>query len=141
MILLVQREVALRVVGRHGDWSTLTVAAHLFAEPRLLRTVEAASFTPVPRVDSALLGLDVLPRPALAVAPRPFLRFVETVFRHRRKQLHNSLGSALGVAPETVAQVLAGAAIEPSARPQTLDLEAWGRLYEEAQRRRPASSL
>jgi 16S rRNA (adenine1518-N6/adenine1519-N6)-dimethyltransferase len=129
MVLLLQKEVGLRLAGVAGDWSALTVAAHLFAEPRMLREVPASSFTPAPRVDSALVRLDVLPSPALPVPPEAFLRFVTAVFQHRRKQLHNALRSVAAGSGADADALLRSAGLERDARPQTVDLQAWGRLY------------
>src|SRR5262249_35454486 len=70
--LVVQREVAERWCGRDG-WSLATVAVQTFSEPRIEFELPPQAFEPPPRVTSALVVLDVRPRPAPDVPPlNPF---------------------------------------------------------------------
>ena len=127
--LVVQKEVAERWTASTGA-SLATVAVQVFAEARLEFTIPAAAFTPEPRVDSALVVLDVRGRPAVDVADiDAFLRFVEAVFQLRRKQLGGALGRIAGVGSEAAATRLRAAEIDPQRRAQTLSLAEWQNLY------------
>jgi 16S rRNA (adenine1518-N6/adenine1519-N6)-dimethyltransferase len=129
--LVVQKEVAERWTASSGA-SLATVAVQVFAEARLLFTIPASAFTPSPRVDSALVRLDVRERPAVAVADlQAFFRFVEAVFQGRRKQLGGTLGRISGVGSTATGARLRAAGVDPERRPQTLSLAEWGVLYEE----------
>jgi 16S rRNA (adenine1518-N6/adenine1519-N6)-dimethyltransferase len=129
--LVVQKEVAERWTAATGA-SLSTVAVQVFAEARLLFTIPAAAFTPSPRVDSALVRLDVRERPAVGVADlNAFFRFVEAVFQGRRKQLGGTLGRIGGIGSTAAGQRLREAGIDPERRPQTLGLGEWEALYEE----------
>jgi 16S rRNA (adenine1518-N6/adenine1519-N6)-dimethyltransferase len=120
--LVVQREVAERWTAPTGA-SLATVAVQVFAEPRVLFTVPASSFEPPPRVDSALVVLEVRPKPAVDVDDfDAFFRFVEEVFQFRRKQLG-------GVLARRGFRGLAGLGIDPARRPQTLSLPEWEAIY------------
>jgi 16S rRNA (adenine1518-N6/adenine1519-N6)-dimethyltransferase len=129
--LVVQKEVAERWTASTGA-SLATVAVQVFAEARLLCTIPASAFTPSPRVDSALVRLDVREAPAVEVADlKAFFRFVEAVFQGRRKQLGGTLGRMSGMGSTAAGARLRAAGIDPERRPQTLSLAEWEALYEE----------
>jgi 16S rRNA (adenine1518-N6/adenine1519-N6)-dimethyltransferase len=130
LVVMVQREVAERIAAPAGDLSYLAVAVQLYATPRIVRTVPATAFYPRPRVESAVLRLDVRPAPAVVPeAPTAFLRFVQAGFKQPRKQLRNSLAEGLGCPPPEAERRLRGADVDPTRRPQTLTLDEWARLY------------
>jgi 16S rRNA (adenine1518-N6/adenine1519-N6)-dimethyltransferase len=127
--LLVQKEVAERWTSTTGA-SLSTVAVQVFAEARLVLTIPAQSFTPPPRVDSALVILEVRERPAVDVPDMDsFFRLVEAVFQFRRKQLGGALGRIAGIGSEAAAKRLREASIDPERRAQTLSLDEWERVY------------
>lgn len=129
--LVVQKEVAERWTASSGA-SLATVAVQVFAVARLLFTIPASAFTPKPRVDSALVLLDVRHRPAVEVDDlQAFFRFVEAVFQGRRKQLGGTLGRISGTGSTAAGARLRTAGIDPERRPQTLSLAEWEALYEE----------
>jgi 16S rRNA (adenine1518-N6/adenine1519-N6)-dimethyltransferase len=131
--LVVQKEVAERWTASSGA-SLATVAVQVFAEARLLFTIPAAAFTPSPRVDSALVRLDVRERPAVDLDDlQAFFRFVEAVFQGRRKQLGGTLGRISGIGSTAAGARLREAGIDPERRPQTLSLKEWEALYKEFQ--------
>jgi 16S rRNA (adenine1518-N6/adenine1519-N6)-dimethyltransferase len=127
--LVVQKEVAERWTATTGA-SLATVAVQVFAEARLGMTIPAAAFTPEPRVDSALVLLEVRHRPAVDVPDMDaFFRLVEAVFQFRRKQLGGALGRIAGIGSEAAAARLREVGIDPERRAQTLSLEEWQTLY------------
>jgi len=131
--LVVQKEVAERWTASSGA-SLATVAVQVFAEARLLLAIPAAAFTPAPRVDSALVSLDVRERPAVDVEDiQAFFRFVEAVFQGRRKQLGGTLGRISDIGSTAAAARLRGVGIDAERRPQTLSLREWEALYKEFQ--------
>ena len=127
--LVVQKQVAERWTAVTGA-SLATVAVQMFAEPRILMSVPAESFTPVPNVDSALVVLEVRPDPAVKVDdPDRFLRFVEAVFQFRRKQLAGTVGRITGTSGSESASALNVLGIDPTRRPQTLSLGEWEVIF------------
>ncbi len=127
--LVVQKEVAERWTATTGA-SLATVAVQVFATAKLLFTIPAAAFTPVPRVDSALVALDVRDRPAVDVADIDgFFRLVEAVFQFRRKQLGGAMGRIARIGSEAAGSRLREAGIEPERRAQTLSLTEWEGVY------------
>ena len=127
-VLLVQLEVAQRICAEPGDMSLLAVSVQYYARPELVQRVPAGAFRPIPKVDSAILRLDVYPEPAVTVAPEPFFAVVRAGFGQKRKQLLNSLSAGLGRPKPEIAAALACAAIDPMRRAETLALAEWESL-------------
>jgi 16S rRNA (adenine1518-N6/adenine1519-N6)-dimethyltransferase len=127
--LVVQREVAERWTAGSGA-SLATVAVQVFAEPRMVFTLPASAFSPVPRVDSALVELRVRDQPAIVVDDmNAFFGLVESVFQYRRKQLGGALGRISGTGSTNASARLRAAGIDPARRPQTLSLQEWEAVY------------
>ena len=130
MIVMVQREVAENMSASPGKMSLLSVATQFYAEVRIVCQAPPSSFRPAPRVSSAVVRLDVLPRPAIDVADsEEFFDLARAGFSAPRKQLRNSLGHGLGVSPSLADTVLEGAGIDGTRRPGTLALHEWGAIY------------
>ena len=128
--LVVQKEVAERLTAPSG-WSLATVAVRVFAEPELVMVLPAGAFQPVPKVDSALVRMRVREQPAVNVGDLDaFFRFVEHVFQFRRKQLRSGLARVSGQSGVFAAVRLEAAGVDPTRRPETLDLDEWQRVYE-----------
>jgi 16S rRNA (adenine1518-N6/adenine1519-N6)-dimethyltransferase len=127
--LVVQKEVAERWTSSTAA-SLSTVAVKVYATAEMVFTIPAGSFTPVPRVDSALVTLDVRDRPAVDVDDMDgFFRFAESAFQYRRKQLGGALGRIAGMSSTEAAGRLAELGIDAARRPQTLTLPEWEAVY------------
>ena len=129
MVVMVQKEVAQAIAALPGDMSLLSVLIQFYSLPQVVAYVSAQSFYPAPRVDSAILRLEVLPKPPVEVDRDAFFRAVAAGFAAPRKQLRNSLAIGLGLEPSAVAQRLRQAGLEPQRRPQTLSLEEWQQVW------------
>jgi 16S rRNA (adenine1518-N6/adenine1519-N6)-dimethyltransferase len=128
-VVMVQREVAQRIVAGPGDMSLLAVGVQFFAEAKIVQKVPAGAFHPRPKVDSAVLRLDVRPQPAVAdVEPEWYFSVVRAGFGQKRKQLRNSVAAGLGMTKEAVEAGLLSAGIDPQRRAETLSLAEWGAL-------------
>ena len=127
--LVVQKEVAERWTATTAT-SLATVAVQVFALPRIVMTIPASSFTPVPKVDSCLVILEVRDKPAVQVDDlNRFFRFVEAVFQFRRKQLGGTVARIAEVSGREAGQRLGELGVDPTRRPQTLLLPEWEALY------------
>jgi 16S rRNA (adenine1518-N6/adenine1519-N6)-dimethyltransferase len=132
LVVMVQYEVAQRVVAEPGDLSLLGVSIQFYGQPRIIARVPARSFYPAPKVDSAILRVDVHEQAPLTLQEREgFFRVVQAGFSERRKQLHNSLAHGLHRKDEEVRAWLAAAGIEANRRAETLSIEEWLRLWRE----------
>lgn len=94
MMLMMQKEVAQRVVAMHGgkEYGILSVISQTYATPEIVLPVPASVFIPKPEIDSAIVYWDFSkPQKRLPVNPEIFRVFVRTVFNQRRKMLRNTL--------------------------------------------------
>ena len=125
-VLLVQREVAIRLSGAAGEWGLSTVAVRSLAAVERLLDVPPSAFEPAPAVHSSLIRIT----PAAAMPPDDRLAVLElarAAFGMRRKTLRHGIGRALGGDAAALA-VLDRAAIDSGRRPGTLDLDEWRAL-------------
>jgi 16S rRNA (adenine1518-N6/adenine1519-N6)-dimethyltransferase len=129
VVVMVQKEVADRIVAPPGQLSTLAVAVAYFARATVVARVPASAFYPAPKVNSAILRLDVHSAPPVnPPSEAAFFRVVRAGFSQRRKQLRNSLASGLALDPREVVRAMAEAGVSPDRRAQTLSLEEWAAL-------------
>lgn len=128
VVVMVQEEVARRIVARPPAMSLLAVSVQLYGTPRLALRVPAGSFSPRPKVDSAVVALPVAP-PPLSLAEQPgFFRLVAAGFGQRRKMLANALQAGLDRPAPEIAAALVAAEIDPRRRAETLSVADWLRL-------------
>ena len=129
MVVMVQKEVAEAIVAGPGKRSLLSISVQFYGRPTIIGKVPANSFYPAPEVDSAILRIDLYPKPAVAVDnTEGFFGTVRAGFASPRKQLANSLAQGLGWPKTDVLSVLAEASIAPQRRAETLTLEEWAQL-------------
>jgi 16S rRNA (adenine1518-N6/adenine1519-N6)-dimethyltransferase len=129
--LTIQKEVAQRVCAKPGNLSLLALSVQVFGAPRIALNIPAGAFYPVPKVDSALLLVDLYEQPLIPVENlRTFFGLAKSAFAKKRKMLHNALSSHAGLGGDGAGTLLEAAGISPDRRAQTLSLEEWGRLTE-----------
>jgi 16S rRNA (adenine1518-N6/adenine1519-N6)-dimethyltransferase len=129
-VLLVQKEVAERVVAAPGKMSLLSVSAQYYWEVTLGRDVPARLFTPPPKVDSQILKLNYRANPLFKdVNSKDFFRIVKAGFGERRKTLENSLSGGLRLSKDETKNILKKAGIDPGLRAQALSLEEWHNIH------------
>ncbi len=130
LVVMVQLEVAQRIVATPGDLSLLAVSIQFYGQPHIIARVPANAFYPAPKVDSAILRVDIHPQMSLTPQERDsFFRVVQAGFSERRKQLHNSLTHSLHYKNELIRTWLASADIDASRRAETLSIDEWLRLW------------
>ena len=124
MLVMVQREVGERLAAAAGDpaYGIPSVKVAYWATARVVGRVPPTVFLPQPRVESVLVRIERRPAPAVDADPDRLFTLVRTAFGQRRKMLRRSLAAL--VDPHAFEQ----ADIRPEARPEELDIEAWGRL-------------
>lgn len=127
--VMVQREVAERIVAAPGRLSLLAISIQVFGKPEIACRVSASAFHPRPKVDSAVLHIEVYTSPRIAEDEiARFFHVVRAGFAQRRKQMHNALTHNLHIPRESVFAALASAGIASHRRAQTLSIEEWARL-------------
>lgn len=135
VVLMLQKELAERVAAQPGDMSLLSVSVQLYGKPTIVRDVPARAFRPPPKVDSALLRVDVFPEPAVPLEdPEQFFAVARAGFSERRKQVHNALQrnykpdgahTKASLDPAAVSTALRNAGVDPMRRAETLTLPEW----------------
>ncbi len=108
MVLLVQNEVAQRIVAHDGKESILSISVKAYGEPRLIMKVGARYFSPAPKVDSAIISIKNISReffhPDASATPQEgnleerFWQIVKVGFAHKRKKLSSNLKNLLQTA-------------------------------------------
>lgn len=130
MVVTLQEEVARSMAATPGKMSYLSVQVQLFAEARVLFRIPPRAFRPAPKVQSAVLRLDVHEGPAVEVDDvARFLDFVRAGFAAPRKHLRNSLAIGLQVSAGEVEAMTERAGVGGKLRPADLCLSDWRALY------------
>ncbi len=124
MLVMVQREVGERMAAGPGSktYGAVSVKIAYWATATVAGAVPATVFVPRPNVDSVLVAITRRATPATDASPEVLFDLVRAAFGQRRKMLRRSLAGRVGEA------AFAEAGIDPTARPEQLDVVAWGRL-------------
>jgi len=133
MLVMVQREVGERLAAGPGgkDYGSVSVLVGYHADAKIVGMVPPSVFVPAPKVESALVELVRRDAPPVEVpSPERMFSLVRAGFGQRRKMLRQSLKGALG--GDTI-EVLTHAGVDPRARAESLDLEAWAAVARAAE--------
>ena len=128
-VLLIQKEVAVRLCAGAGDMSILAVTAQLYFDCLLDIEVPAHYFTPPPKVDSQVVVLRRRDTLLFDVEPSKFFRLIKAGFSEKRKTLRNSLSGGLAIEKTESESVLKRAGIDEGLRAQALSMQQWYDLY------------
>lgn len=135
IILMVQEEVARRMTADENSpnkqYGLLTILSQFWADVKILRLVGRKCFYPAPKVNSALVKLDVRKFPRLELSDYSFFRrTIKASFAQRRKNIKNCLLSA-GFLKENIEKAMANLGFDQNTRGEKLSIEDFGRLSEE----------
>ncbi|OFX13997.1 MAG: hypothetical protein A2Z18_10765 [Armatimonadetes bacterium RBG_16_58_9] len=137
MVLMVQREVALRLAAKPGsdDYGALSVYVQFYCDIESVMRVSRNVFYPIPDVDSELVRLTARKRPRAVVEDeRLFFAVVRSAFGKRRKTLFNALASSLllGWTKDKAGEALESARIDGNRRGETLSIEEFAAIADAA---------
>ena len=131
MVLTVQHEVAQRICASPGKLSLLALSVQVYGEPRIMARIPAGAFYPVPKVDSAVVQVNLAPEPQIPEAQLDlFFRLAKAGFSQKRKTLRNALAAGLAWEPGRAAELLESANLDPRRRAETLAIPEWGNLVQ-----------
>ena len=129
IVILVQKEVAERIVARPGGMSILAISAQIFAKTRLGIEIPRQFFTPVPKVDSQVVVLEMRDKPlVLEKDQKAFFRVVKAGFANKRKKLRSSMSAGLAISKSDAEKLLRQAGVDPDLRAEDLSIDDWIRL-------------
>lgn len=125
-VLLIQKEVAVRLAAEPGNMSILSISAQIYGEVELDQLVPAQFFTPPPKVDSQVVVIRTRPHPLVNPEDeRLFFRVVKAGFSAKRKKLRSSLAAGLNMSKQDVEVLLPKAGINPDDRAEALAIHQW----------------
>lgn len=145
MVILVQKEIAERIIARDGKESLLSISVKAYGEPKIVAKVSKGSFVPVPKVDSAVILIDKISNkrfegnnPLGSPASKWEDRFFEVLhagFAHKRKVLISNLREYFekdgGDRGKNLQQIFSSLHLDPKIRAEDLKIEDWIKLAEE----------
>lgn len=131
--VMVQKEAAQRICAEVGtrEGGAVTAAVNFYSKPEMLFSVSAGSFMPAPKVDSAVIRLNVYKKPVYKLDDeKKFFTVVKAAFAQRRKTVLNSISSSLGLEKQVVNELLLECNVSPQARAEKLTMDDFVRIAE-----------
>ncbi|MDD5071420.1 MAG: 16S rRNA (adenine(1518)-N(6)/adenine(1519)-N(6))-dimethyltransferase RsmA [Patescibacteria group bacterium] len=131
MVLMLQKEVAERIVASPPKMSLLAVSVQFYAEPEIIDIAPANCFWPKPEVDSAIIKLKVIKSIKSKVNEKEFFRMVKIGFSAKRKMLKNNLAAGYHISQAEAEKKIKNTGFNPKTRAQELSVEDWIKLFGE----------
>ncbi|MFA5000394.1 MAG: 16S rRNA (adenine(1518)-N(6)/adenine(1519)-N(6))-dimethyltransferase RsmA [Patescibacteria group bacterium] len=129
LVLMLQKEVAERIVAVPPDMSLLAVSVQYYGAPKIIREVKAGNFWPEPAVSSAIIRIDLSGEAGRREEDKRFFRLVKFGFSAKRKMLKNNLAAGLKIAPKIIEEYLVKQGLDPKIRAEELSLDDWKKLF------------
>jgi 16S rRNA (adenine1518-N6/adenine1519-N6)-dimethyltransferase len=125
MVVLVQKEVAERIVARDNKHSLLSLSVHAYGVPKLVYRVSKGSFNPIPNVDSAVLAITEISHKNFKNKKHEqrFFEVLHSGFAHKRKFLIRNLESIS--TKEKLEKAFVELSISPKSRSEDISLSTW----------------
>ncbi len=134
IVVMVQKEVAQRLNSKAGtkEYGAITLAVQYRADTNIAMIVPNTVFMPKPKVDSAVIEFNILPKPRIDVIDENMLfAVIKASFGQRRKTIINGLSNSLNLPKELLNESLVCAGINPGIRGETLTLLEFGKIADE----------
>ena len=130
--VMVQNEVASRLSAKPGssDYGAITAVLSYYGTVKKLFKVSAGCFIPAPKVDSAVIRIDLYNKcPYDIKDEKLFRQVIKAAFEMRRKTLENALSAQLqGFSKEEISEAILACGFDPKIRGERLSCEDFGRL-------------
>jgi 16S rRNA (adenine1518-N6/adenine1519-N6)-dimethyltransferase len=128
--VLIQKEVAERIVAKDGKESILSISIKIYGNPKYVKTVGRGNFRPAPNVDSAILNIENISGKNFPDRnfEKKFFEILRAGFAHKRKLLSANLSPMF--AKSQITEALAFCDISPKARAENLSASDWLKLAE-----------
>jgi 16S rRNA (adenine1518-N6/adenine1519-N6)-dimethyltransferase len=124
MTLLLQKEVAERIVAKNGKESLLSISVKVYGTPRYIRTVGRGAFSPQPNVDSAIIHIENISRKNLdGVDEEKFFEILHAGFAHKRKQLLPNLANIY--TKSAISRAFDACKLDYKCRAEDISLSQW----------------
>ncbi len=128
MVILIQKEVAERIVARDGKESLLSLSVKVYGEPKMVYKVSSGSFFPAPKVDSAVLQIKNISRTNFknTYHEEIFFKLIHAGFAHKRKMAISQIQEVFPT--HNMQQVFDTLMIDKRVRAEDVPLVTWLRL-------------
>jgi 16S rRNA (adenine1518-N6/adenine1519-N6)-dimethyltransferase len=125
MVLLVQKEVATRIVARDNKESILSLSVKVYGTPKYVMKVGKRFFSPSPKVDSAIVAITNISKDNLSKkgAEEKFFKIIKSGFAHKRKVLRKNLETV--ASPEIIDSMFKKLNIDTKSRAEDIKLPLW----------------
>lgn len=135
MTLVIQKEVAERIIAEGNKESILSLAIKMYGEAELVDIIPSEAFYPPPEVATAIIKIRIFKKPRLGAGERElFFRLIKIGFSAKRKQLKNNLAGGHGITAKEAENVLSKAKINPRVRAEDLRFDDWVRVMKNINR-------
>jgi len=132
IVLTIQKEVAERICETPPDMSLLALSVQVYGKPSIAAHIPASAFFPAPKVDSAVVRIEIHPKPLIPSPLLPvFFKLIKAGFSQKRKKLRNSLSAGLHIQPADAEALLTRGGIDPQRRAETLSIDEWSTLCDQ----------
>lgn len=128
MVLLVQKEVAERIVARDGKESILSLSVKLYGVPKYMMKVSKRFFSPAPKVDSAIIAITDINKANIKTPKieKLFFTILKSAFAHKRKVMRKNLEE---IAPMTIIdEMFTTLSIDARARAEDIPFPLWQKI-------------
>jgi len=127
IVVLIQKEVAERIIAKDKKESLLSLSVKAYGEPKIIKVVKAGSFSPPPKVDSAILAINNISKKFFSdLDEKTFFHLIHLGFAHKRKQLVPNLAQAYN--REKIISALEKLRISKTIRAEDLSIDNWQKL-------------
>lgn len=123
IILMVQKEVAQRIIAKPPQMNLLAISVQFYAEPKIIAYVSKDCFYPKPKVDSAIIK--IIPKSIPKINIEKFFKLVKTGFSSKRKMLKNNLSTLLEASQINFEKI----GLNPKVRAENLSIDEWLKLF------------
>ncbi len=129
-VLMLQKEVAERIIAKPGKLSLLAISVQCYAKPEIIQIVAKENFWPEPKVDSAVVKISLYPKPFLnKEKEKDFFQLVKFGFSAKRKMLKNNLAAGFKINQNEAENKITAAGFNPKIRAQELSVSDWLKLF------------
>ena len=126
IVFLIQKEVAEKICAAPPDMNLLAILVQAFGKPKIIQTVSKNSFFPAPKVDSAILKIDINVVPLIPhELSAKFFEIVRATFGKKRKIISQTLAQIFKIEKSEMEKILKTLGINPMSRPENLSIESW----------------
>ena len=127
LTVMMQKEVADRFVAESGtaDYSAITLAIQIEGSAKIVRKIHKEMFIPIPRVDSALVKIDIDRNKIDKDIKSDLKKLVRSSFMMRRKTILNNLAGVYKINKEELSRTFKESGIRPNQRGEELTLDQY----------------